>query len=206
MTRILNDGLFFHPDGSSAMDVLKRLAEGASNHRFDDPFAPALAETDEKVARLERQIRDAEWRVIALKNELERAKQHRVEQEAAQSRFAETGEVDPILIPDCTKLAEDDEAKRREAIKDSLDFSLPKELKDAGWLQVGNARVTDNEIIVTIRKPRTDPAINVDLEAEKIVAKVKDSVKPFAEEGSVYRLFLRERIAARPQQPREPPS
>ncbi|MCD1624665.1 hypothetical protein K7H22_01495 [Seohaeicola saemankumensis] len=206
MTRILSDGLFFHPDGMTAMDMLKRLADGSSHHGFDNPFAPALAETDEKIARLKQQIRDAEQRVALLNSELERAQQRRADQQEALARFVETGEVDPILVPDCAKLAEDEAAKQRAAIKEQVQFTLPKELEADGWSQKGDVQVTDSEIIVTIRKPRTDLPINVDLEASKIVAKVKEAVKPFSEEGSVYRFALRERIAARPQQPREPPS
>lgn len=78
------DGLFYHPDGATAAAILKRMAEGTSNYHLDDPFKPAIDATNDEIARIEGKVRDAEARVVALKNELARAQQKRADQDTSR--------------------------------------------------------------------------------------------------------------------------
>lgn len=150
-------------------------------------------------------MREAEARVVALKNELERAQQRRADQYDALVRFADTGEIDPILTPPVESLARAEVAKADAAIRDEIDFDLPAELEAQGWIQKGPPRVTEHEILITIKKTRTDNTKYVDQVEERIEKAVGIALQPFRVDGSHYRCFLRDRINTRPQQPREPP-
>lgn len=77
------DGLFFHPDGMTAADVLKRMAEGVTNYNLDDPFKPAIDETADELARVKAQIERAEYRLITLKHEQARLERRLEAQQAA---------------------------------------------------------------------------------------------------------------------------
>jgi len=104
--RTAADGLFFHPDGISAGDVLKRMAEGTTNYHLDDPFMPAIDETEREVAKLKEQIFRAEERLFVLQQKKLRAEQRLEAQQAAKERFAETGEIAADLLPSVEGLAE----------------------------------------------------------------------------------------------------
>ena len=199
------DGLFYHPDGATADAILKRMADGTTNYHLDDPFKPAIDATNDEIARIERKVRDAEARVVALKNELARAQQRRRDQDAALVRFADTGEIDPILTPPVDSLARAEVADADAAIRDELDFKLPAELVADKWVLAGKPRVTEHEILITIKKTRTDNTEYVEQVEERIEKAVGIALQPFTLDGSRYRTGLRDRIATRPQQPREPP-
>lgn len=204
--RTVADGLLFHPNGSSAADVLKRMANGTVNYNLDDPFIPAIEQGKRELAKLDEQIFRAEQRLIALRHEKARAEQRLEAQQAAKERFAETGEIDPALLPSVERLAESEAAKQREEIKkaEAEKFVLPTELKKAGW-EEGPIRVTDTEIIVTIRKCRRVAPVDVEQTKKRLAKTVETSMQPFRVEDSHYRSVLRYRVMARPQQPREPP-
>lgn len=203
--KTVQDGLFYHPDGVTAEAILKRMADGTTNYRLDNPFKPAIDATADEIARIERKVRDAEARVVALKNELARAQQRRADQDAALVRFADTGEIDPILTPPVDSLARAEVAKADAAIRDGVDFKMPAELEAQGWIQNGPPRVTEHEILITIKKTRTDNTEYVEQVEERIEKAVGIALQPFTLDGSRYRTGLRDRIATRPQQPREPP-
>lgn len=203
--RVVMDGLFAHPEGDDAAAVLKRMVDGTTNYRLDDPFKPALDETHRELKRLEKQIHDAEWRLISLKNERDRAKQRLAEQEAARARYVETGEIDPILVPSPKSIAEAHVAAAKEAVRKQTDFALPPELEEQGWHRKGPIRVTEHEIIVTISKPRTDGAEQVEVVEQRIAESIAFALEPYRISDAHFRRVLRERISARPQQPREPP-
>lgn len=200
------DGLLFHPEGTTGTDVLKRMVEGTTNYNLDDPFKPAIDEAEREVAKLEEQIFRAEQRLISLRHEKLRAQQRLAAQQAAQERFAETGELDPTLLPSVETLAKAELAKQRDEVKkaEAEKFALPAELSDAGWVE-DPIRVIDTEIIVTIRKRRTDPSEDVEQVEARIAKVVERAIQPFRVDDSHYRRVLRERIARRPQQPKGPP-
>lgn len=203
--KVVMVGLFAHPDGDDAAAVLKRMVDGTTNYRLDDPFKAALDETHRELKRLEKQIRDAEWRLISLKHERERAMQRLAEQEAAKTRYAETGEIDPVLVPSPKSIAEADVAAAREAVRKQTDFALPPVLEEQGWNRKGPVRVTEHEIIVTISKPRTDGADQVEVVERRVAESIAFALESYRTSDAHFRRVLRERISARPQQPREPP-
>ncbi|MDC0739402.1 hypothetical protein N6L24_14025 [Cognatishimia sp. SS12] len=200
------DGLLFHPDGSTGADVLKRMVEGTTNYNLDDPFKPAIDETEQEVAKLDEQIFCAEQRLIALRHEKVRAQQRLEQQQTAKERFAETGEIDEALLPCTEVLAKAEAAQQREEIKEAeaAKFLLPVELRDAGWID-DPVRVTETEVIITIRKRRTDEPVDVEQTEKRIAKVVENAMQPFRVNDSHYRCVLRERIARRPQQPKGPP-
>lgn len=201
--KTLADGLFFHPKGGTPDHILGRLVDGEANLRLDYPFAPAIDQTQQEIKKLDQQIENAEARVRLLKGTKDRAEARLEQQHVAEERYAETGEIDDVLLPSCDQLAKVKEAKQNAKIKDELDFTLPDELKAEGWHE--SVRVTDREIIVTLKKTRTDNPSDVQVEAKKLVKKVKDAMRPFQTDDAHYRRVLRERIASRPQQPKGPP-
>jgi hypothetical protein len=203
--RTARDGLLYHPDGEKADDVLKRMAEGTTNYRLDDPFKPALDETKSKLERLADQIFDAEARVRMLKAEQRRVKERLEAQQEAITQYAETGEIDPVLVPSVERLAKAEVAKQDKKIRDELDFEVPDELVADGWSQKGPARVTEHEIIITIKKSRTDKTEYVEKAKKRIAKKVEQALLPYQTDDSHFRGILRERIATRPQQPKGPP-
>ena len=199
-------GLFYHPEGVNASDVLQRMADGTTDYRLDDPFKPAIDEADAEIARLAKKLFDAEHRVNALKNELERARQKRTKQEAAKEVFAETGVIDPILIPSVAPIVQNEVIEEANKVRSDLDFSLPKELEAQGWTQKGHAVVKDQEILITIRKARPDTPETPEAKQERVTSSVVQAMQPFRVDGSHFRRVLRERIATRPQKPKGPPN
>lgn len=121
------------------------------------------------------------------------------------TNFALTGEIDEVLYPTVDALAEAEAAAQREEIRIGETFVIPTELKNAGWEADKSIRVTDTEIIVTLRKRRTDSPVDVEQVQQRIEVAVREAIQPFATDVSPYRSLLRDRIASRPQQPREPP-
>jgi len=77
-------------------------------------------------------------------------------------------------------------------------------LKDAGWTD-DPIRVTETEVIVTIRRRRTDEPVDVEKTKKRIAKVVENAMQPFCVDDSHYRRVVRERIARRPQQPKGPP-
>lgn len=203
--KVVMDGLFGHPEGDDAAAVLKRMVQGTTNYRLDDPFKPAMDETHRELKRLEKQIHDAEWRLASLRNAQERARQRLADQEAAKARYAETGEIDPVLVPSAERLAEADVAAAKEAVKKQTDFQLPSELEEQGWHQKGPIRVTDHEIIVTISKARTEDVEPMEQVERRLAKAIAFALEPYRVDDAHFRRVLHERIAARLQQPREPP-
>lgn len=201
--RVVSEGLFFHPDGSEPSDVLNRMLDGTVNPRLDSPFAPAFAETREARERIVDQISRTEGRLAMLRGMLARMDERLAAQEAAEVTFAETGEIDPILVPSCVTIAKAEVDKQAHKVKDETAFVLPDELVKAGWSQK-SVHVTDNDIIVTIRKTRTDAPVTVEETAKAVVEKIKIAMQPFQVDGAHFRV-LRDRIATRPQQPKGPP-
>ena len=201
------DGLFFHPDGASAGDVLKRMAAGTTNYNLDDPFLPAIAETIQALEKLEGQIIRAEERLIRLRHAKIQAEKRLSEQQAAAERFAKSGEIDTTLMPSVEALAEAEAKKQREEIKkaEANEFVLSDDLKEAGWKADKTIRVTDTEIIVTIRRKRTDTPVDVEQVKKRIAKVVDNAMQPYRVNDSHYRRVLREHIARRPQQPKGPP-
>lgn len=202
--RVVSEGLFEHPRSSAPADVLNRILDGTANPRFDSPFAPAFAETREARERIVQQIQRAEERLNVLRSMLKRMDDRAEAQEAATERFAATGEIDPILLPSCVSLAKAEVAEQAQKVKEETAFVMPDELAKDGWARK-SVHVTDNEIIVTIRKIRTDKPVTVEVKAEAIVEKIKVAMQPFQADGAHYRRVLRDRIATRPQQPKGPP-
>lgn len=198
------DGLFYHPEGDEPADVLKRLVEGTTNPRLDDPFEPALDETRMEMKRLREQLWNAKARVAILEHEQIRVQKRLEAQYKAKAHYAETGEIDPILVPSCEALAKVEVAAQDKKVKEDIGFELPTELEENGWLKK-SVRVTEHEILVTIRKIRTDTHTNIEDKAEAIAEKIKIAMKPFQVDGAHYRRVLRDRIASRPQQPKGPP-
>jgi len=125
-------------------------------------------------------------------------------QEEAEAHFAETGEIYPILVHSCEALAKAEVAAQDKQAKEDIGFELPTELAEDGWSKK-SVRVTEHEILVTIRKIRTDTHTNIEDEAEAIAEKIKIAMMPFQVDGAHYRRVLRDRIASRPQQPKGPP-
>ncbi|WP_432448916.1 hypothetical protein [Aliiroseovarius marinus] len=97
--------------------------------------------------------------------------------------------------------------KQREEIKnaEAEEFALSDNLKEAGWRADKTVRVTDTEIIVTIRKKRTDTPVDVEQVKKRIAKVVENAMQPYRVDDSHYRGVLRERIARRPQQTKGPP-
>jgi len=199
--RVVEEGLFYHPGKDS---VLERMVEGTVNPRLDDPFAPAMAEATAERDRVRQQIARTEERLSLLRNELERAEAKLEAQIEAQTHFAETGEIDPILVPSCEALAKAEITKQAEKAKEDLAFNMPEELEKGGWIKK-SIRITDDEILVTIRKVRKDTRTTVEDEAEAMTEKVKTAMMPYQTDDAHLRRVLRDRIAARPQQPKGPP-
>lgn len=202
--RVVSEGLFYHPKGSAPADVLNRILDGTVNLRLDDPFWPAFAETCEARERIMQQIQRTETRLAVLRGMLKRMDDRVEAQEAATDRYAETGEIDPILLPSCEELAKAEVDKQAQKVKDETAFVMPDELAKDGWARK-SVRMTDHEIIVTIRKIRTDKPVTVEAKAKAIVEKIKIAMQPFQVDGAHYRRVLRDRIATRPQQPKGPP-
>lgn len=203
--RTVADGLFHHPDGATAEKVLKRMAEGTTNYNFDDPFKPALDETEQELAHLDAQIDRAEHRLIELRHKRIRTQERLQAQQTAKEHFAETGEIDEVLFPSIESLVEAEAAAEREKIKKAEKFALPDKLKEEGWKADKSIRVTDTEIIVTIRKRRTDTPVDVQQTEKRIAKTIQRAMQPFRADDSRYRRVLRERISTRPQQPKGPP-
>lgn len=204
--RTMPDGLFFHPNGSGAAAVLKRMAEGTTNYNLDDPFLPAMHETRQEISKLDAQIIRAEERLIRLRHEKARAENRLEEQNEAAAQFVETGEIDPALLPSVEPLAKEEAKEQREEIKkaEAEKFALPVELSESGWVD-DPVRVTDTEIIVTIRKRRADTPVDAEEVEGRIAKVVENAMQPFRADASRYRVVLRERVAKRPQQPKGPP-
>ena len=202
--RVVSEGLFFHPKGSEPADVLNRMLDGTVNPRLDRPFDPAFAETREALERIVDQISRAVGRVAMLRGMLARMDERLAAQEAATAVYAETGEIDPILAPTCESVAKGEVAEHLQKVKDETAFAMPDELAKAGWLKK-SVHVTDNEIVVTIRKLRTDKPVTIEETAKAIVEKIKIAMQPFQVDGAHFRRVLRDRIAIRPQQPKGPP-
>lgn len=202
--RVVSEGLFFHPKGSAPADVLNRILDGTVNPRLDSPFAPAFAETREARERIMQQIQRTETRLAVLRGMLQRMDERAEAQKAATDLYAETGEIDPILLPSCESLAKAEVAEQAQKVKEETDFVMPDDLAKDGWAKK-SVRVTDDEIIVTIRKIRTDKPVTVEAKAKAIVEKIKIAMQPFQVDGAHYRRVLRDRIATRPQQPKGPP-
>lgn len=202
--RVVSEGLFFHPKGDDAGSVLNRMLDGTVNPRLDDPFWPAVLETREARKRIVQQIQRAEGRLNVLRGMLKRMDEQVQAQEAAPELYAETGEIDPILLPSCAELAKAEVAEQAKEVKNDTAFVMPDELVKDGWARK-SVRVTDHEIIVTIRKIRTDKPVTVEAKAKAIVEKIKIAMQPFQVDGAHYRRVLRDRIATRPQQPKGPP-
>jgi hypothetical protein len=199
--KVIAEGLFYHPRGNNVLD---RLVDGTVNPRLDNPFAPALDEAQAERDRVNEQVRRAGERLRLLRNELKRAEAKLEAQEKAQAHYAETGEIDPILVPSCEALAMAEVAAQDKKVKEDIGFELPTELLEGGWLKK-SVRVTEHEILVTIRKIRTDTHTNIEDKAEAIAEKVKIAMMPFQVDDARYRRVLRDRIASRPQQPKGPP-
>jgi len=199
--KVVTEGLFYHPGKDS---VLERMVDGTVNPRLDDPFGPAIVEAAVERDRIKEQIRTAERRLLVLQGELKRAEAKLVAQAEARDHYAETGEIDPILVPSCEALAKAEIAEQDKKAKEDIAFNMPTELADDGWSKK-SIRVTEDEIIVTIRKVRTDTRTTVEDEAEAMAEKVKIAMMPFQVDDAHYRRVLRDRIAARPQQPKGPP-
>lgn len=202
--RVVSEGLFEHPKSSAPADVLNRILDGTLNTRFDSPFLPAFAETREARERIVDQIRRAETRLAVLRSMLQRIDERAEAQNAATERYAETGEIDPILLPSCESLAKEEVAEQAQKAKDETAFAMPEGLAKDGWSQK-SVRVTDNDIIVTLVKTRTDKPVTVEAKAKVIVEKIKIAMQPFQVDSAHYRRVLRDRIATRPQQPKGPP-
>ncbi len=201
--RVVSEGLFFHPNGSEPSDVLGRMIDGTVNPRFDSPFAPAFEETREARGRIVDQISRTEGRLAMLRGMLARMDDRLAAQEAAVTAYAESGEIDPILVPTCETVAKAEIAEQAQKVKDETDFVMPPELETAGWHRK-SVHVTDNAIVVTIYKVRTDAPVTVEAKAKAVVEKVKIAMQPFQVDGAHFRV-LRDRIATRPQQPKGPP-
>lgn len=204
--RNLADGLLFHPGGTTASDVLQRMVDGTTNYSLDDPFKPAIDETLDELEDVKRKIRETKARLAGLENAEKRLEARFDEQLTAKNRFAETGDIDPVLLPSVEALAKAEAAEQRHKIKEAEaeKFVLPTELKDEGWTE-DPIRVTDEEIIVTIRKRRTDTPVDVEQTEERIAKVVENAMQPYRVDDSHYRRVLNERIAKRPQQPKGPP-
>jgi len=157
------------------------------------------------LAKLEERIFRAEQRLIMLRHEKARAQQRIEEQRAAKKRFVETGEIDEVLVPSVLALAEAEASEQRKEIRDAEKFVLPEDLKNAGWEADKTIRVTDTEIIVTVRKQRTDTPVDVEQTEERIAKVVEIAMQPYRADDSHYRRVVREHIARRPQQPKGPP-
>lgn len=202
--KVVEEGLFFHPKGDGAEGILKRMLDGTVNPRLDDPFYPAIHETREARERLVKQIQNAESRLNLLRGMLKRLDENAEAQQAAIDRYAETGEIDPILVPTCESVAKVEVAEEAQKVKDETAFVMPPELETAGWHRK-SVHVTQNEIVVTIYKVRTDKNAPVEAKAKAVAEKVKIAMQPFQVDGAHYRRVLRDRIATRPQQPKGPP-
>lgn len=202
--RVVEEGLFFHPGGNGAEVILKRMLDGTVNPRLDDPFLPAIHETREARERLVKQIQNAESRLNLLRGMLKRLDEKVEAQQAAIDHYAETGEIDPILVLTCESVAKAESATEAQKGKDETSFVMPPELETAGWHRK-SVHVTENEIVVTIYKVRTDNNVPVAAKAKAVVEKVKYAMQPFQVDGAHFRRVLRDRIATRPQQPKGPP-
>lgn len=201
---LVKDGLFYHPDGGAGPDVLARMVDGTTNYRLDNPFKPAFDETRTELDRLERQIFNTKQRLISLEHEQQRLIRLAQEQEAAVARHAETGEIDPILVPSVDKIAAKRLAKQKEQVKAELEFQLPEGLVGDGWSQK-TVQVTDTEVLVTISKPRADNPTHFDDEVEAVAKAVELAMQPFETDGAHFYRFKQRRVATTPQQSSGPP-
>ena len=202
--KVVEEGLFFHPKGEGAEGILKRMLDGTVNPRLDDPFYPAIHETRQERERLVAQIERAESRLNILRGMLKRLDEKSEAQQAAIDHYAETGEIDPVLVPSCESVAMAEVAEERQKVKAETAFVMPPELETAGWHRK-SVHVTENEIVVTIYKVRTDNNVPVAAKAKAVVEKVKKAMQPFQVDGAHLRRVLLDRIATRPQQPKGPP-
>lgn len=162
------DTLLFHPDGHGAVKLGERIAAGVSSPRLDNPFLLAIAETDSRTWLAGQERLKVEHK-IGLLQEQHKAlvateaalAEHRADQVAAISNYNETGEVDPILIPDCEQeyLAA---LVKAEAADAALNAALDTKEKESaledmpeveGW-KVDGARVDDEFVYVILKRPR----------------------------------------------------
>lgn len=202
--KVIEDGLFFHPKGEKAADILKRMLDGTVNPRLDDPFLPAVEETREEGKRLKKQIQRAEQRLNQLRGMLKSLDEKAAAQQAAIEHYAETGEIDPVLVPTCEEVAKSEAAEEAQKVKEETAFVMPPELETDGWHRK-SVHVTEREIIVTICKRRPHNTATVEDKAKAVVEKVKIAMQPFQVDGAHFRRVLHDRIATRPQQPKGPP-
>jgi hypothetical protein len=174
------DTLFFHPDGHGAVEPGERIATGVSNPRLDNPFLLAIAETDgrkwlatQERLKVEHKIRLLQEQHSALLEKEAALAEHRTCQIAAISRYHETGEVDPILVPDCEQeyLAALAAAEAADAAPGKLEEEAALEdLPEVEGWEVSGSRVDDEFVYVTLKRPRL-PRTQPDTERAQSIKK-----------------------------------
>lgn len=193
MAMQLNEGLFYHPAGTSPEDVLRRLADGSFNPRLDNPFLPKLAEmarqmqvVTERRLNLEAQQREIPLKLADCARDAADLIAEFAELKAQMQRFEETGEIADVLTDAKQVIAEQSAEHRSKTIA-----AVETELEDltngamAGW-EVERKSSKGNYVFVTFKRLVSDfnaepaPVPESIREAVKVAVESYRGVREFA--------------------------
>lgn len=131
MATQLNEGLFFHPAGTSPEAVLRRLSDGTFNTRLDNPFLPKLEELAlqmKAVAKRRQQLEDQQREIPRKLADCDDDEADLIkafdELKVQMQVFEETGEIDDSLIPDADQAVAEQAADYRSKTIAALETEL----------------------------------------------------------------------------------
>lgn len=131
MATHLNEGLFFHPAGTSPDAILRRLSDGTFNTRLDNPFLPKLEEMARQMEAVTKRRQNLELQQLEIPRKLAECDQEAAdlikafdELKARMQVFEETGDIDDSLIPDADQAIAEQKADYRSKTIAALETEL----------------------------------------------------------------------------------
>ena len=193
MTTQLNEGLFYHPAGTSPEDVLRRFADGSFNPRLDNPFLPKLAAmaqqmqaVTERRLNLEAQQREIPRKLADCARDTADLIAEFAELKAHIQRFEETGEIADVLT-DAAQVIAEQSAEHRSKTISAVETELKVLTKGAmaGW-EVERKSAKGSYVFVTFKRLVSDfnaepaPVPESIREAVKVAVESYRGVREFA--------------------------
>jgi len=155
----IRDGFFYNPYGMAPAEQVRRLIVGEHNLAFDDLFSITVSEVADEIKDVESTRKKLLQQLSTLRKKLLRLRAQRDEIKQAVQTFAETGEIDPVLIPACQAMAAREQAALRAEDVPTKDAeiatakaALTEKLPD-GW-SVMETTADDEFVYVTVRCKR----------------------------------------------------
>lgn len=183
MATKLNEGLFYHPAGTSPEEVLRRLADGSFNPRLDNPFLPKLAEMARQMQavtkrreNLEAQQREIPRKLADCARDAADLIDEFAELQAQMQRFEETGEIADVT--DADRVIAEQEAQHRHKTIAAVETVL-EDLTEgamAGW-EVESKSARGKYVFVTFKRLASD----FNAEPAPVPESIKEAVKAAVE-------------------------